>query len=148
KFQIANNSQVLERTIFNSLINDLEYVLEEDVESIGLTNESLIFDDIEAESINKDELDYNIEINPFLFDKISFERARALAKADENSDTIFLNNVSDNSDELTSSEFNLESTTSNSSLKLGHIDLTNLEHKHEVNSETAIAFGKALGNAT
>ncbi|CAG8789768.1 35876_t:CDS:2, partial [Racocetra persica] len=67
-------------------------------------------------STNDNELDYDVEIKPFLFNEISFEKARACAEADENSDLIFLNNISDNNIEINdelSSDFSSEPSTSN-----------------------------------
>ncbi|CAG8717202.1 273_t:CDS:1, partial [Racocetra fulgida] len=100
------------KNFLSDLINNFEYVPEndiEDIESMGLASESLISDGIETGSIDNN-LDVDVEISPFLFDKISFERARALVEEEKTSDLIFLNDIDNDdidadSNDTTSSEF-------------------------------------------
>ncbi|CAG8750303.1 10006_t:CDS:1, partial [Racocetra persica] len=100
------------KNFLSDLINNFEYVLEndiEDIESMGLASESLISDGIEMGSIDNN-LDVDVEISPFLFDKISFERAWALVEEEETSNLIFLNDIDNDdidadSNDTTSSEF-------------------------------------------
>ncbi|CAG8451188.1 815_t:CDS:1 [Cetraspora pellucida] len=100
------------KNFLSDSINNFEYVPKndiEDIESMGLASESLISDGIKTGSIDNN-LDVDVEISPFLFDKISFERVWILVEEKETSDLIFLNNIDNddidaNSNDTTSLKF-------------------------------------------
>ncbi|CAG8767785.1 10335_t:CDS:2, partial [Racocetra persica] len=63
--------------------NNFEFVPEdysEDTESVSLVAES---ESIIAGSVSTDKLDFYLELKPFFFDNISFDKARELIKAEE-----------------------------------------------------------------
>ncbi|CAG8760714.1 14055_t:CDS:1, partial [Racocetra fulgida] len=69
----ANNN----KDFLRDLINNFEYISEndiEDIESMGLASKSLISNGIEIGS-NDNNLDFDLEISSFLFNKTSFEKA-------------------------------------------------------------------------
>ncbi|CAG8507737.1 12578_t:CDS:2, partial [Acaulospora morrowiae] len=85
-------------------------------------NESISHATERSESITTDsianETDFDVEIQPFLFDKAEFEKARTLVETYENDDIHFLNDINtevDNDNTLTSSIFELESESSDGS---------------------------------
>ncbi|CAG8752737.1 12739_t:CDS:1 [Cetraspora pellucida] len=86
------------KNFLSDLINNFEYVPEndiEDIESMRLASESLISDRIKTRSIDNN-LDVDVEISSFLFDKISFEKTQTLVEEKETSNLIFLNDIDNN----------------------------------------------------
>ncbi|CAG8577335.1 4635_t:CDS:1, partial [Ambispora gerdemannii] len=100
--------------------NNFDYVPDdydmENIESMDLATKSLTSESTITGSVVNDASDFNIEINPFHFDKANFEVARALAEADNDNDIFLLKDIdidteTESNDILTSE---LNSITSNS----------------------------------
>ncbi|CAG8730636.1 10538_t:CDS:2 [Dentiscutata erythropus] len=173
---LEEKNDSMNKTFFNDLISNFEYVPEndiEDIESMGLASESLISNKIETGSTTDNILNFDLEINNFCFDEESFERARILAEAEETDNLILLNNMDNDdidiygNDILTlsavssTSETFINTKTSTKSidppspffaklaLRLGHVNLVKIiEPKCTITDKTATDLGRALGATT
>jgi len=104
----------LNTSLFSNLFNEYTDSNENydilDNDSTDFATESLLYESVTTESTANESADCDIEIQPFLWDEIEFNKARALANKDVEDDELFWKSVA-NSEEA-SSEFGSTTTSS------------------------------------